>query len=481
MSTRSKWVVGRGMALPGLMLIMLVSASCSESPVSNQADGGSDILRIEGLPDSLALSVGESHLFKPTLASSSGATVSASDIRVAVSDSSVLRVGPTFIATGLSPGTVSVVISHGSVSRSVSVRVEHVRWRAISGSVDSSCGVSDYGKVFCWGGARADLLSLEQADQICRPMYSSAYTRACTPRPVENVKARGLIAKDILVGVNHTCVLDMEGRAHCWGRNQYGQLGNGSFGGESGTPGLVQGGHVFSSFVQFGYANFTCAMKVDGQVWCWGRQALSDAVALPHSVLGGRPLRSFSTNGETYCAVTAEREALCWGRNDRGQAGDGGREWRIEPVILSRAAIDVRSGSPGCLLEADHTLSCWGPQGMSTYAEKPEVVNTEVAFEALVGGWGSLCALTADGQAYCFGDNSLGQVGDGTTSSAWVPRPVSGNRRFSRVTAGWGQICGIETDSGHGYCWGANTTGQAGSGTTDNLRTPARVLQPLIP
>ena len=86
------------------------------------------------------------------------------------------------------------------------------------------------------------------------------------------------------------------------------------------------------------------------------------------------------------------------------------------------------------------------------------------------------CGVTTSGNAYCWGDNSSGQLGDGTSSGRVSPAPVAGGLRFAVVSAGGDHTCGA-TPSGGVYCWGDNLFGQLGDGTTTPSLVPVQVVQ----
>jgi alpha-tubulin suppressor-like RCC1 family protein len=103
-------------------------------------------------------------------------------------------------------------------------------------------------------------------------------------------------------------------------------------------------------------------------------------------------------------------------------------------------------------------------------------VSTEVAFVALSLGTSHTCALTGDGQAYCWGNGEEGALGTGDTADRSVPTPVATDLRFSVVSAGGSHTCGV-TLTGEAYCWGANDQGQLGVGGSGagEVTTPAAV------
>lgn len=92
----------------------------------------------------------------------------------------------------------------------------------------------------------------------------------------------------------------------------------------------------------------------------------------------------------------------------------------------------------------------------------------------LSAGNNHTCLLKANGGAFCWGDNSVGQLGNGSTESSMVPVPVSGDLRFTSISAGWDHTCGITVDS-KAYCWGRGRYGRLGNGSAENSMMPAAV------
>ncbi|NDB18899.1 MAG: hypothetical protein EB027_06520, partial [Actinobacteria bacterium] len=78
------------------------------------------------------------------------------------------------------------------------------------------------------------------------------------------------------------------------------------------------------------------------------------------------------------------------------------------------------------------------------------------------------------GAVFCWGRNSSGQFGDGTTTSRLVPGLTGGGMAFTSLVAGGGHVCGL-TSVGTAYCWGGNPNGQIGDGTVDQRTTPVAV------
>jgi alpha-tubulin suppressor-like RCC1 family protein len=113
-------------------------------------------------------------------------------------------------------------------------------------------------------------------------------------------------------------------------------------------------------------------------------------------------------------------------------------------------------------------------------------VATDLRFATVVAGTGHACGLTTAGRAYCWGENSSGQRGDGTTDATPRPTAVQGGLTFAALTAGDRHTCGV-TPEGAAYCWGDNTLGALGTsdaadrcGGQPCSTTPVRAAGPLV-
>jgi len=141
------------------------------------------------------------------------------------------------------------------------------------------------------------------------------------------------------------------------------------------------------------------------------------------------------------CALTTTGAAYCWGWGGDGELGTGFRTPARAPLASSAAPLAVTGG---------HT------------------------FATIAAGLGRACGVTTDGEAFCWGDNSSGQLGDGSTTSSLAPVPVGGTQRFARVTVGGHHTCGVTTANAV-YCWGQNGVGQLGNGSTERSSSPVLV------
>lgn len=121
---------------------------------------------------------------------------------------------------------------------------------------------------------------------------------------------------------------------------------------------------------------------------------------------------------------------------------------------------------------------CWGklpsPNGGSPDLPVPARTPGGVAFAQVYAGNEYACGLTAAGDAYCWGANENGVLGDGTRTSRAVPTPVVGGLRFSSLALGPFHACGLAAE-GAAYCWGINGDGELGNGTGHGSLVPVAV------
>ncbi|HVT39358.1 MAG TPA: hypothetical protein VHE78_09955 [Gemmatimonadaceae bacterium] len=221
------------------------------------------------------------------------------------------------------------------------------------------------------------------------------------------------------------------------------------------------------------------------------RQRVGPLVAVPggtsptNSVSLFTPTQPLAVAVGFACALKTGT-AYCWGANSAGQLGDGTTEARFAPVPVAGAFrfVALAAGfEAACGLAGDGIVACWGANifgevGDGTLTRNkstPAPVAGTLRFKAIAAGTGYFCALTSAGSAYCWGQNSSGGLGDGTTTARLVPTPVGGALRFSSLALGMSHACGLTT-AGAAYCWGDNIAGDVGDGTTTLRLSPVAVM-----
>jgi len=237
----------------------------------------------------------------------------------------------------------------------------------------------------------------------------------------------------VSAGGYHTCAIKQDGSLWCWGRNDYGQLGDGTYSDRT-TPVQITSG---VSSVALGLY-YTCAVKTDGSLWCWGDNyygQIGDGTSgwginknTPVQIMSSG-VSSVALGGAHTCAVRTDGSLWCWGRNDYGQLGDGTWTDKNTPVqIMSSGVSSVALGDfHTCAVRTDGSLWCWGYNyygqlGDGTWTNKNtpvQIMSSGVSSVAL-GGYHT-CAVKTDGSLWCWGRNNYGQLGDG---GGWKNTPV---------------------------------------------------------
>jgi alpha-tubulin suppressor-like RCC1 family protein len=283
----------------------------------------------------------------------------------------------------------------------------------------------------------------------------------------------------VTVGDMHSCAVDQDGIAYCWGQGVFGQLGNGLLS-TALTPVLVSGGHMFAAISAA--ESHTCGLTTTGQAYCWGINNVGQLgngstanSSIPMPVAGDLSFTTIAAGDMHTCGLTTDGHVYCWGFG--AALGNGSTAVRTMPTAIAGGMtfIALTAGrTHTCALTGDGVAYCWGANasgqlgtGTQLNALTPTRVSGTLTFAAISGGDAHTCAITAVGEGYCWGSNDQGRLGIGTTALlSTVPQPVVGGLSFGVISAGEAHSCAIAT-SGDAYCWGSNDSGRLGIGTTD--------------
>ena len=297
----------------------------------------------------------------------------------------------------------------------------------------------------------------------------------------------------IATGARHTCVLLGGGGLRCWGRNDFGQLGNGTTD-DSLSPYRVEFGRTRRAVSISAGRDNTCAIRDDGAALCWGRNdfgqlgnGLRDDSYFPMevSLQRGQRARSISSGYDHSCAILEDDSLVCWGYNSSGELGDGTTVLKVRPVSVKLPKGGwARAVSAGfkhtCAILDDYSAYCWGNNfygqlGNGGREERHTPVPVKFASEQKVlsvsTGDIHTCALLSDYSLACWGSNLYGRLGDGSTRDSHTPKAVKllAGRRAKMVAVGDNHSCALLDDDSLA-CWGHDANGQLGNGGTPEER-----------
>jgi len=228
----------------------------------------------------------------------------------------------------------------------------------------------------------------------------------------------------------HTVAIKTDGSLWAWGRNDGGQLGDGTNTNRNSPVRIGNDSDWVSVSAGSGY---TVAKKEDGSLWAWGRYDIN----VP-AQLGTETNWSSVSAGRGYnIAIKTDGSRWAWGTNSEGQLGDG--------TNLN-----------------------------FTYKQSPFQIGTETDWSSVSAGSFHTMAIKEDGSLWAWGRNREGQLGDGTTDSKYVPTRIGQETDWSSVSAGEAHTIAVKKD-GSLWVWGLNGNGQLGDGTTDSKYVPTRI------
>jgi alpha-tubulin suppressor-like RCC1 family protein len=346
-----------------------------------------------------------------------------------------------------------------------------ITFTQVSSGGNYTCALNSVGQVYCWG------------NNLSGQLGTGNITASAVPVPVKaSDSGDALFSKaitQITAGWSHTCALDSTGKAYCWGYNGNGELGNGNSGSgtNSSVPVAVKADDPTDALynktitqIAAGYRH-TCVLDSTGKAYCWGHNGngqlgTGDVISsnVPVPVQSNDPGDAFYNKTITQitvgyfhtCALDSDGKAYCWGYNGSGQLGTG-------DTINSNIPVSVQSNDPG-----------------DAFYNK---IITKIST-----GHSHTCALDSISRAYCWGSNDYGQLGTGDATSSSTPVFVKAgdptdalyDKTITQITAGWRHTCALDS-TGQAYCWGDNNYGELGDATNIQRIVPAIVARGEVP
>lgn len=362
------------------------------------------------------------------------------------SNPSVATVDSTGRVRFLTTGSTTITARTAFRTATTSITALDRALTSIDAGGGFTCGVANLGRGYCWGLSEVGQTGAEP-DSTCFPPRFEV-TRPDCILPPKRMNRPELSFTSISAGGTFACGITTDQLLYCWGDDLFGQVGNGGAGGGK-TPSLATVKSERFTAISAGLSH-ACALNLTGRAYCWGADdfgQLGDRrpASPPTPMHSTTPIpvmdstlvfRSISAGVRHTCGVTTSGSAYCWGDNRSRQLGSG---------------------------------------SLSDSSDVPLPVSGTVSFTSIAAGRGHTCAVDVGGNVHCWGDNSFGQLGTGTTGGI-LPTPVqvSGATGFSAIAAGDDHSCGIA--GAQVRCWGRSDFGQIGDGTGTDHNVAAPVV-----
>ena len=308
--------------------------------------------------------------------------------------------------------------SRTSTQRPVAAAGAH-RYAGIESGAAHTCGVTDTGQIYCWG--------LNDEGQA-----GDDWTNRGLEEPRRLPGSQFWV--EVSAGHDHSCALTSDGAVWCWGDNITGQLAGGDDIDRSFQPVRVASNVSFSAVVAGYYQS--CALADSGQMYCWGRNdqgqigdGTNENRFTPVLVSGDLTFRALGGGDAFMCGITTGGATWCWGSNRSGELGDASLPSQTTPVKVeglpelrqiygAGGAFTLHVPAYTCGLTASGEAWCWGGAirgGLWEGAtDGPIRVASGTRFRNLGLGAEHLCGVSTEGWAFCGGANYSGQLGDGT-------------------------------------------------------------------
>lgn len=382
--------------------------------------------------------------------------------------------------------------------------VSGTSWTAITSGHTVNCGIRDDNTGYCWGwqgyGSRGDGIGGD------------------TNRPniIQTAGVSGTGWTHIDTGNAITCGVRDDNSGYCWGENEMGELGIGSYGTNYSAPQAVPGDwHAFSVD-----GEFSCAIRANKTLTCFGdgNGPFGGTLSLGSSTFkiystSTVPIDDSATSGSTWidisnhdfatCGIRDDGTGWCWGSEARNNLARGGsnintstRSFHIPTAIdltgVSGSAWTQMDGGhdEGCGIRDDGTAWCWGwnysgstgCSGCTLYHRPLAVTTTGVTgtiWTSITLSVSTACGIRDDGTGYCWGEGSDGQIGNGASADVNAPAPISTagvtGTAWTSILSGGHAVCGVRND-GSGYCWGDSAYSKIGdNNATSDPNTPQLV------
>jgi alpha-tubulin suppressor-like RCC1 family protein len=303
-------------------------------------------------------------------------------------------------------------------------------------------------------------------------------------------------AISVAAGRTHSCVLRADHTVWCWGGNGFGELGNNTTSNSGIAVQVLTGsGTPLGDIYEIGAGGqFACARTDGGAVSCWGANdhgQLGDGTftnrgyAAPANANGSQITNatSITVGGYDTCEIDSAGVAWCWGLNEHGELGNGGTSDSTQGVSYGQAKQISAGLMHTCVLRPDGTMACSGAgfqyrlgDGTRISSTSPVTVVDRVGGKPFAGALaiaagGFSGAIGPDHRVVSWGDNNHGQAGNGSGSVVPAAVVIGNDLAVDRLVAHFAHVCAHATD-GSWWCWGRNSEGQLADASYQNVGEP---------
>lgn len=308
----------------------------------------------------------------------------------------------------------------------------------------------------------------------------------------------------IAAGLGTPVVITASGAAYAWGLNNSGQVGDNSRASRS-NPTAVTGSLVFKQVTSGN--GISAGIASDGTAYAWGNNGTGQLgnnnlsvlqASNPTAVSGGLFYRQISAGNNSVAAIDSGANGKGWGDNTYGNLGDGTTSSRSAPASVSggrKWRFISTSGLHTVGIDNNGDAYAWGNNAFGQLGFATNINNvsspvlvaggikwSQVACSAGFGGtWGNTVGIDVNGNAYAWGSNSTGQLGQNDLVARSSPVVILGGRKASSISIASGSGADVANAmladlNGNAYAWGHNNLGQLGDGTIIDRSSPVAVI-----
>jgi alpha-tubulin suppressor-like RCC1 family protein len=349
-------------------------------------------------------------------------------------------------------------------------------WTTVTAGYNHTLGIKTDGTLWAWG----------------RNDYGQLGDGTNTNKNVPTQVGSDTDWKFIAAGDNHSMAIKNNGTLWAWGRNNYGQLGDGTIVNKN-IPLLVNNDTDWKALSLD--TEFTIALKNNGTLWGWGKNSISQLgnpntlvnIDVPTQIGTDSNWKTIDAGFQTTVALKTDNTFWAWASNANGVFGNGSIvNFNVPTQTLSNTDWQTisMSNSTTLALKTDGSLWAWGENsfgavGNGTFANNgpnyvPNHIGSATNWVSVSMGRYASRAINSDGALFCWGYNSNGQVGDGTTINRNVPTPVGVGTNWLITFGGLFYSIGLTTNRTL-WAWGDNSYGQLGDGTLTTRLSPIQI------